>query len=147
MRSRSESRRRGSASSRLKVMGAEASSALAALEGRFAQFREQHAPGTRVPEELRAAVFSALSEGVPVSALRRKCGLASSQIEGWKASHDGGSVRGRRETAKVRAFSVVDDEVAGRATPEAVPEQALELRVGPWAVSVRLAGQAPAGRG
>jgi hypothetical protein len=129
-------------------MSAEASLALTALEGRFAQFREEEAPGTRVPEELRAAVFSALSEGVPVSALRRKCGLSSTQIEVWKAGHDGVGVRRGRETAKVRAFSVVDDEVAGgRAAAGAVQEQALELRVGRWAVSVRLAGQTPVGRG
>ena len=143
MRGRSDLRRGGSASSFETVMGAEARSALAKVEGRFAQFREEEAPGKRVPEELRAAVLRALSQGVPVRAFRRKCGLTSSQIASWQKSRDGLRGRGRREAAKVRAFSVVDDDVPRRT----MPEQALELRVGPWAVSVRLAGQTPVGRG
>jgi len=144
MQRRSESRRGSPVSSLKEGAGAEASSALAELERRFRLFRAEHAQGTRVPEELRAAVFRALSEGVTASALRG-CGLSSSQIAVWEASR--GRVRGRREMAKVRAFSVVEDAMAGRERPEAVPEQALELRVGPWAVSVRLAGQTPVGRG
>jgi hypothetical protein len=92
-------------------------------------------------------VFEALREGVTVKDLRRECGLAGSQIVGWEATRKNVASRARRQTARVRAFSVVKDEPGEGATPKAAPEQALELRVGPWAVSVRLAGQTPAGQG
>jgi len=127
--------------------GAETSPALAELGRRFALFRAQHGPGERVPDELRAAVFDALSEGVTVKDLRRECGLAGSQIDGWEGTRKRALVSGQRQSAKVRAFSVVKDEPGEGAMPKATPEQALELRVGPWAVSVRLAGQTPAGQG
>lgn len=146
MEKRSDPRRSRPVSSPEKEAGAETSAALAKLGRRFALFRAQH-PGARVPEELRAAVFDALREGVTVRGLRRECGLTRGQISGWEATREEVSQRGPRQTAKVRAFSVVEDEPCASATPEAVAEQALELRVGPWAVSVRLAGQTPARRG
>ena len=147
MEKRTESRRSRPVSSLEEEAGAETSAALAKLGERFALFRAQQGPGARVPDELRAAVFNALSEGVPVRELRRECGVAGSQIVGWEATRKSVAPRARRQTAKVRAFSVVKDEPSKGATPKAAPEQALELRVGPWAVSVRLAGQTPVGQG
>ena len=148
MEKRSESRRSRPVSSPEEEAGAESSSPLAKLGRRFALFRAQHGPGVRVPDELRAAVFDALSEGVTVKALRRECGLAGSQIVGWEATRNSALVSGPRQSARVRAFSVVKDEPGEGAMPKGAPEQALELRVGPWAVSVRLAaGQTPVGQG
>lgn len=147
MAKRSESRRSRPVRSP-EAVGGESSGALAKLGERFELFRAQHGAGARVPDELRAAVFEALSEGMTVKDLRRECGLAGSQIDGWEGTRKRASESGQRQSAKVRAFAVVKDEPAGEgATPKAAAEQALELRVGPWAVSVRLAGQTPAGQG
>lgn len=146
MEKRTESRRSRPVSSLEEAAGAETSAALAKLGERFALFRAQ-SPGARVPDELRAAVFNALSEGVTVRELRRECGVAGSQIVGWETTRKSVAPRARHQTTKVRAFSVVKDEPGEGATPKAAPEQTLELRVGPWAVSVRLAGQTPAGQG
>lgn len=144
---RSESKRSGALNSLDEGVCEETCSRLAELGRRFERFREQHGPRARVSEELRAEVFEALREGVAVTGLRRECGLTRSQIAGWEATRERVSERVRRSTPKVRAFSVVEDEPCASATPEAVAEQALELRVGPWAVSVRLAGLTPARRG
>ena len=122
-------------------------STLAELERRFAEFRALNAPGTRVPEELRAAVLGALNAGLRVCALRGSCGLSYGQVARWKGGRP--RVKSNRwgESAKVRAFSVVEDPLTSRSTPEVPREEALELRVGAWAVSVRLAGPTPARRG
>jgi len=96
-----ESRRSRPVSSLEEAADAESSAALARLKQRFALFRAQHGPGVRVPDELRAAVFAALSEGVTVKDLRRECGLAGSQIVGWEATRKSALVSGQRQSAKV----------------------------------------------
>lgn len=117
---------------------------LTELAQRFAQFRSNNARFTRVPQELRAAAVQAMSAGVTVSALRRRCGVSSSQVAAWQASSERGEARA--EPAQVRAFSVVDAAPSTGALG-ASSDETLELRLGPWSVSVRIAAQAPAGRG
>jgi transposase-like protein len=142
MQRMSESKRRGPVGSRTGEEQSTTLTTLTELGRRFALFRAERGAGARVPKELRGAVFEALRDGVTVRELRRECGVTGSQISRWEASREGIAKGVRRQTSKVRAFSVVED-----VTPKAVPEQALELRVGPWAVSVRLAGQPPVGGG
>ena len=120
------------------------SSALAELAGRFTRFRQEHRRGTRVPLELRTATLAVLQSGVRQGELCRACGVSWTQVMTWKA--------GGRESAKpaggaapdVRVFSVVDEPAAGHA-PVVSTDQTLELRLGPWSVSVRLCPE-PAGR-
>jgi hypothetical protein len=121
--------------------------ALAQLEQRFAQFRAEHARCTRIPAELRAAVLNAMGAGATATALRHRCGVSSSQLAAWQASGKRRAVSELLAPEKVRVFPVVDEVPAGGAACETAPEQMLELRLGPWSVSVRLAAQMPAGRG
>ena len=114
-----------------------AASALAELESRFARFRREQPRGARVPEELRAAVVAAVAQGVRPGELQRTCGVTWSQVMTWQA----------RRAAKVRVFSVVDEPREDPPQPsESTGGGALELRIGPWTVSVRLAGPGPQGR-
>jgi hypothetical protein len=118
-----------------------AASALAELESRFARFRRTQRRGARVPEELRAAVIAAVSRGVRPGELQRVCGVTWSQVVTWQARRAGDQgTSGGAGPTKVRVFSVVDEP------PEPMGEHGLELRLGPWTVSVRLAGPGPLGR-
>jgi len=119
--------------------------ALVELGKRFARFRREHPRGTRIPDDLREAALVLLREVAPAD-LYRSCGISFGQVMAWKEAR-----AWRPESPDVRVFSVVDEEAVQRhalaapATPATVPD--LELRVGPWSVSVRLLGQGPAGRG
>jgi hypothetical protein len=55
------------------------------LRRRFEVFRRDHAPGTRIPEVLRAAVLAALDRGASDGALRRVCQASSVQLKLWRA--------------------------------------------------------------
>jgi hypothetical protein len=129
------SRSRGRRGSQRSAEGS--ASALAELESRFARFRREQARGARVPEELRAAVVAAVAQGVRPGELQRTCGVTWSQVMTWQA----------RGAAKVRVFSVVDEPREDPPQPlESTGGGALELRLGPWTVSVRLAGPGRQGR-
>jgi hypothetical protein len=128
---------------RRRPRGAESSAALADVEARFGRFRAEHAPGTRVPRELREAAVAALRAGVAAGALYRTCGISWSQLETWKAAQPI-AIRTRRRTrraADVRVFSVVDAKPDQGAAAKPA-EQDLELRLGRWSVRVRLADPA-----
>ena len=121
----------------------EVPAALSALAERFARFRASHQRCARVPPELRAAALSVLREGVTEGALRRACGLSWSQLDAWMSRAADRPGLGPAEA--VRVFSVVDDARPGG--PQAVAaEQPLELRAGPWCVTVRFAWSEPGGR-
>jgi hypothetical protein len=109
-----------------------------ALHERFARFRAERGRGARVPAELRAAALAALRRGASQGAVQ-SCGISRSQLDAWKrrAARDVADM-GRAGPEDVRVFSVVDEArpVAGRAR---AAEPVLELRAGPWAVTVRLA--------
>lgn len=121
---------------------------LADLAERFARFRQGHARGARVPAELREAALAALGTGVAPGDLYRACGVSWSQVAAWKASaHAPPRTRSGGEVANVRVLSVVDDQpLAGRAAT-ARAEHELELRLGPWSISVRLAESEDTRRG
>ena len=108
--------------------GQQSAELLAVLGRRFARFRGAHRDGARIPPELRAAVMAALEQGARQGEVLRVCKLSWSQVRSWKGGGPGGAVR---------VFAVED---AGE-TPAALGEgDALQLRLGPWSVSVRLAG-------
>ena len=127
--------------------------ALADLAGRFARFRQEHPPRTRIPADLRAAALAALEKGAAAGDLYRMCGVSWSQVIAWRAAGGGrapesAKPRGAEGTGAgtgtgVRVFSVVDEKPVHRPEPRlrslagaAGPE--LELRLGPWSVIVRL---------
>lgn len=116
---------------------------LVALGKRFARFRREHARGTRIPDELRTAALALLREAAPAD-VYRICGISFGQVMAWKEA-----AARRPETPDVRVFSVVDEEPAPRLVPSATTSAAaptLELRFGPWAVSVRIVEPEPSER-
>jgi hypothetical protein len=125
-------------------------SALAELGKRFARFRSEHRRGVRYPDELREGALRLLGEVAP-EALYRTCGISFRQVMAWKAACRLGPAKAREaEPAEVRVFSVVDEEPVLRLEPEPTvrdAEAVLDLRIGPWSVSVRLADRGPALRG
>ena len=91
----------------------------------------------RVPKELRAAALAALREGVSEGELRRSCRLSWSQLDAWKRA----ASSSRALAAKgVRVFSVVDEGRRVAQEAAAAEAQTLELRAGPWSVTVRFSG-------
>jgi len=117
------------------------------LAERFASFRGRSRRFARVPRDLRAAVVAALRQGVSPGRVRRACGISTSQLELWRRAPDAGASAGG-EHRDARVFAVVDS-APPRPSPRHPPSTAsgaLELRIGPWAVSVRLVGQQPVGR-
>jgi hypothetical protein len=116
-----------------------ASPMVAELARRFALFREQHPRGTRVPAELRAAVLSALARGAASGDIERACRVSWGQVRAWEARDGRGLVKTPVEDPEVRVFSVVDEAPGALAPVASTTEHGLELRVGPWSVSVRLA--------
>jgi len=117
--------------------------ALTFLGKQFARFRGEHRDGARIPQELRAAVIAALEQGARQGEVLRVCKLSWSQVQSWQgigrraqAEEEGGGHGGA-----VRVFAVEDETGSGSEAPAALGEgEALELRLGPWSVSVRLAG-------
>jgi hypothetical protein len=126
--------------------GAAGTMALARLAKQFERFRLEHPRGTRYPDELRQAVLVLLAEIEPDD-LYRACGLFFRQVMAWKDARRVAPARAlEAEAAKVRVFSVIDEQSAlGLCSGAAAPE--LELRLGPWTVTVRLASGEQAGRG
>ena len=125
---------------------ASAAGPLARLATQFARFRSEHPRGTRYPDELRQAALGLLAEVEP-DAVYRACGLSFRQVMGWRDADRGAPAQVlEAEGAKVRVFSVVDEPPAVSFGPQAVVPE-LELRLGPWTVTVRLAGGQPARRG
>jgi hypothetical protein len=113
------------------------------LAGRFARFRQRHPRGTRVPVELRAAALAALQEGVGPGDLYRACGVSWGQVAAWKGRASSAK-SGDAEPTDVRVFSVTDEPIR-RPEPATAAGHELELRLGPWSVSVRLSDPGHAG--
>ena len=102
----------------------------------------------------------ALERGVAQGELQRACRLSWIQVKKWQASEwRGRAKRGPEVAEAVRVFSVEDEAsaVPGAAAErrgeaptgeamESAKAQELELRLGPWLVSVRLAGGVGQGR-
>ena len=125
-------------------VGAGEPSELVALGKRFAQFRKEHPRGARIPDDLRAAALALLRKVAPAG-VYRACGISFGQVMAWKEAE----ARSPTEP-DLRVFSVVDEEPALRLAPKATESAAapaLELRLGPWSVSVRLVGPGPSERG
>ena len=117
------------------------------LKERFAIFRRENPRNTRIPDDLRSAVITAMKQGVRSGRLRRACGLSTSQLARWRALAPS-PVPSIVRRQHARVFSVIGD--TRPRSPVATlssPAYDLELRLGPWSVSVRLAGQPQAGRG
>lgn len=117
------------------------SSALTELERRFAEFRRGHPRGARVPVDLKEATLAVLAKGVAAGAISRACGVSWSQLMAWKGARRsaprGRASRGAKSRPDVRVFSVVDEPI-DRGASVMSADNALELRLGPWSIRVRL---------
>ena len=122
-------------------------SAVARLGRRFARFRLEHPRGARYPDELRQAALGLLGEVAP-DALYRACGVSFRQVMAWKPAGRSAPAKAlETEAAKVRVFSVVDDPPALGFDSQAAGPELLELRLGPWTVSVQLESRQQVRRG
>ena len=119
----------------------EPSSQLADPEQRFAQFRGEHPRGARVPVDLKEAALSVLAKGVAAGEISWTCGVSWSQLMAWKGARRSAPAqrasRGAKSPPDVRVFSVIDEPV-DRGAPAMAADNALELRLGPWSICVRL---------
>lgn len=117
------------------------------LRQRFAVFRRENPRNTRIPGDLRAAVIAAMRRGVTATRLRRTCDLSASQLARWRAAARGPE-RSILKAQRTRVFSVVGEAPPRpRELPACPKGHGLELRLGPWSVSVRLAELPDATRG
>ena len=103
---------------------------LVRLAAAFAAFRSVHRPGQRIPLGLRRQVLAALDAGVSASAIGKVCGVSWSQTRYWRAA----ACAGGAVTRAPQVLSVVDRQASPACSSP--PEGGLELRVGPWRVSI-----------
>lgn len=119
---------------------------IADLAERFAAFRRTHPRFARIPRDLRAEAVAALGQGASPSQLCTACGVSGSQLALWRQA-SGGRAPSATVDLGARIFAVAEETPAPGATdPAPSATDALELRLGPWSVSVRLVAQQPAGR-
>ena len=117
------------------------------LKERFAVFHRENPRNTRIPCDLRAAVVAAMRRNVTTTRLRHACGLPTSQLARWLAG-DQDPAPSTLRAQHARVFSVVGETPPRPPkTTDPPPTHELELRVGQWSVSVRLAERRTTGRG
>jgi hypothetical protein len=110
----------------------------------FAHFRQTHQKGARIPQELREAVEKLAEEGISLSEVLPTCGLTLWQYQRWhKSKSQSNKIKNQKSESRksaVRVFPVVnkDSSYSDR-------NQELELRLGPWSVSIKLAESANRG--
>lgn len=112
--------------------------ALGELERQFAAHRRRHPGGSRIPAQLRASVLAAVQRGVSATQLRATCGITANQLSQWRRSNPPADIG--RCSSQAQVFSVVDapsPSPGERSQVSPRPEQALELTVGGWCVSIR----------
>ena len=118
--------------------GAVCNSRIRDLERSFARFRGEHPPRTRISHALRNAALAALRGGTPALDVRRACGVTSDQLAQWQKGQENAAESCDLAEQKTRVFPVIDD-VAGVVMTDdgGFVQQALELRMGGWALSIR----------
>jgi len=115
-----------------------ASRGVEGLRRRFAKFRREHEPGTRIPDSLRHAALAARRSGVSESEVRRVCGATSDQLARWRKHREASAEAREVEGQAPRVFPVVDDLTGmGIAQAGEPAQQDLELRLGGWAICIR----------
>lgn len=104
----------------------------------FANFRQTHQKGTRIPQELREAVEKLAEEGISLTEVLPACGLTLWQYQRWHKSQHSDTKKKKQKSepseSAVRVFPVVNED-GGYSNRS----QELELRLGPWSVSIKLA--------
>ena len=99
------------------------------LQAAFADFRQSHKPGERIPDALRARVLGALDQGVPERLIQKACGLSWIQPKQWRSRR---TVRREAPPSPApRVLPVVDGDVN-----RAMANESIEIGIGPWHVSV-----------
>jgi hypothetical protein len=103
----------------------------------FAHFRQTHQKGARIPQELREAVEKLAEEGISLTEVLPACGLTLWQYQRWHKSQSNEIKKQKSESREsaVRVFPVVNKD-----SGYSDRNQELELRLGPWSVSIKLAG-------
>ena len=126
-------------------LSAHESSIVDALRTEFDAFRSAHPRGTHVPKRLCSGVANALEEGIAMGVLHAACGISWGQGQRWQAAARKGRIA-ENSTAKTSATEAqvftVREPVAEQTAPPAPAN--LELRMGQWSVSIRLADTATA---
>ncbi len=108
------------------------------LERRFARFRRDHPPRTRIPDALRRDALAVLRLGATPSQLRRLCGVTPDQLRYWLGKQDTALAPFTPIVSEAQIFSVVGD--LSTEVPEAGHcdgGRDLEIRLGEWSISVR----------
>jgi transposase-like protein len=122
--------------------GASAAIEIERLRRRFELFRDGHKPGSRIPDELRAAALGALDRGASGGQLHRACRVSSDQLRQWRSQlRREATEAGAGAEPAARVFDVIDDQAVLPSTPNAEPSSPeLELRLGSWAVRISQLG-------
>lgn len=102
----------------------------------FAHFRQTHQKGARIPQELREAVEKLAEEGISLTEVLPACGLTLWQYQRW---HKNQSNKIKNQKSESRESAVRVFPVANENSGHCDRSQELELRLGPWSVSIKLA--------
>lgn len=110
-------------------------STLRDLEAQFIAFHKAHAPGTRIPGDLRRAVVGAIDSGLRPAQVRKACRLSSGQLLDWR----------RALAAAPTVLTVTDDGVPPAPGEESSPHSAdprssfnFQFQVEGWVVGLSL---------
>jgi hypothetical protein len=108
---------------------------LAHLESRFSVFRRNQQSGRKLPTALRRAVLDALAKGISTTAVRQACGVTNRQLMLW---HRADKLRTIEPIKTVSVSPRVLPVLESPETKRSANEVELDMRVGPWCLSLRL---------
>ena len=107
------------------------------LATQFEEFRLGHRPRATIPDELRKAAVSTVGDVVSASAVAKKCGLSCSQLRKWKRVYFGEATEHEVPNDDIQILSVT--EPLPEPPIRAANSETLELKIGSWSVSIKLA--------
>jgi transposase-like protein len=108
------------------------------LQARFATFRRTHAPGSRIPVELKRAAVEAVLAGARPGAVTLACGLSSNQLWLWRKQQ-------AKPSQPATVLTLTDDEPVLRtthepacSTPAPTTDLEFQVQLAGWTLRVRL---------
>jgi hypothetical protein len=109
------------------------------LGKKYATFRQENRPRTRIPDYLRDSALEEIQRGTPESEVIKACKVSHELLDRWREVKCGHPRRVKAKKPKARVFPVIDEKASGIESPVIGAEESstLQLRIGGWAITIR----------